>query len=80
MPIEPNYFLYMVGTDTPKLPYKRGDCGVGRTQRGPGICDAPYGTMYVVPAKYMHECANTRYPHPQTIRHYIEKYYFVRAT
>jgi len=70
---EPNYFLYIVGTL--RGPHQPGDCGAGRTSIGSGICDALYGTMYIVPASYMHEKARTLYPHPETIKYFIQKYY-----
>jgi hypothetical protein len=74
---EPNYFLYIIGTADTTKTFIKGNCGVGRTQKGPGICDARWGTMYVVSAKYMLEATKSRYPAPQTIKYNILKYYGV---
>jgi len=62
-----NYFVYFVGISHPDGLFKQGDCGVGFTNRGPGIRDCRYGTMYVVPndvvfhrrpsADYVKQCA-----------------------
>ena len=72
---EPNYFLYIVGTTNTDGLARRGDCGVGRTETAPGICDAPYGTLYVVSEKYIFREAGSRYPCPETIKYNILKYY-----
>tara|TARA_R100000951_G_scaffold44055_1_gene37164 strand:+ start:121 stop:390 length:270 start_codon:yes stop_codon:yes gene_type:complete len=74
---EPNYFLYIIGTANTTKTFIKGDAGVGRTQKGPGICDARWGTMYIVTAKYILETTNSLYPHPETIKHNILKYYGV---
>jgi len=72
---EPNYFLYIVGTTNTNWLARRGDCGVGRTEKGPGICDAPYGTLYVVSEKYILSATSSRYPGPEAIKYNILKYY-----
>ena len=72
---EPNYFLYIVGTANTDGLVRRGDCGVGRTEKGPGICDAPYGTLYVVSEKYIFDETRSRYPGAETIKYNILKYY-----
>jgi len=74
---EPSYFLYIVGVPQPKRIFARqwGDCGVGRTDLGPGIMDAPWGTMLVVSAEYMFKVSKSRYPGAETIKYYILKYY-----
>jgi len=44
-----NFFVYVVNTDIPAENIFSGDIGVGFTSMQTGICDAPYGTMYVAP-------------------------------
>ena len=44
-----NFFVYIVNTDIPAENIFSGDVGVGFTSIQTGICDAPYGTMYVAP-------------------------------
>lgn len=44
-----NYFVYVVNTDIPGENIFSGDVGVGYTSIASGICDAPYGTMYIAP-------------------------------
>ena len=44
-----NYFVYIVGTDHEKGEFASGEIGIGFTSISPGICDCPYGTMYVAP-------------------------------
>ena len=74
----PNYFLYIVGIT--HKPHLRGSRGVGQTELPPGICDAPYGIMYVVPADFVYKTTGTYYPHPEAIRRSIELYYFGRTS
>ena len=74
---EPNYFLYIVGTADAKRKFIKGNSGVGRTQKGAGICDARWGTMYIVPANYILEATKSHYPEPETIKYNILKYYGV---
>ena len=45
-----NYFIYVVGTNHKEGEFDAGDIGVGFTSISPGICDCPYGTMYVAPS------------------------------
>ena len=45
----PNYFLYYVSKGRVKEGLNSGECGIGRTSLSPGIRDAQWGTMYVVP-------------------------------
>ena len=45
-----NYFVYIVGTDHEEGELTSGEVGVGFTSISPGICDCPYGTMYVAPS------------------------------
>ena len=44
-----NYFVYVVNTDVPDENIFSGEIGVGYTSITAGICDAPYGTMYIAP-------------------------------
>mgnify|MGYP000223551459 len=50
---DPNYFLYVVGTEGEEEHLAVGNCGVGRTSLSPGIHDAAWGTMYVAPYEYV---------------------------
>lgn len=45
-----NFFVYVVNTDIPSENIFSGDIGIGYTSIQTGICDAPYGTMYVAPS------------------------------
>jgi hypothetical protein len=70
-----NYFLYIVGGVPKTETFNIGDCGVGKTSIGVGIFDAPYGTMYVVPSKYIYERTNTTNPGPRMLKSCILEYY-----
>ena len=48
-----NYFIYVVGTDHEEGEFNAGDIGVGFSSISPGICDCPYGTMYVAPSNIL---------------------------
>ncbi len=49
----PNYFLYYVSTGEVKEGLKSGEAGIGRTSLSPGMHDARWGTMYVVPYEWV---------------------------
>ena len=49
----PNYFLYYVSSGKVKEGLKSGEVGIGRTSLSPGIHDARWGTMYVVPYEWV---------------------------
>ena len=49
----PNYFLYYVSAGEVKEGLKSGEAGIGRTSLSPGIHDARWGTMYVVPYEWV---------------------------
>ena len=69
-----NYYLYVVGITHPGGLFTSGDCGVGKTSLGPGMCDCLYGTLYVFPGnliKYSQPCADT-------IKRYALNYYLMR--
>ena len=71
---EQNYFLYIVNANHPDGLFAAGDYGVGLTPMSPGIEDCRYGTMYVVPAKYV-----KRYrPGAETIRRAVLEFYLGR--
>ena len=50
---KPNYFLYMVSGGKVRENLTPGECGIGRTSLSPGIHDARWGTMMVVPYDYV---------------------------
>ena len=74
---EPNYFLYIVGTEGKAEHLSVGNCGVGRTSIGPGIYDAPYGTMYIITAEEFYKRTKLRKPQKDTIRRTILRFYGV---
>lgn len=74
---EPNYFLYIVGTEGKEEHLSKGNCGVGRTSIGPGIHDAPYGIMYIITAKQLFEVSNLERPSASTIKRTIMNFYGV---
>ena len=49
----PNYFLYLVSGGPVREGLTPGECGIGRTSLSPGIHDARWGTMMVVPYNYV---------------------------
>jgi len=49
----PNYFLYYVSAGEVKEGLKSGEAGIGRTSLSPGMHDARWGTMYVVPYSWV---------------------------
>ena len=49
----PNYFLFIVSNGEIKDDLTPGECGIGRTSLSPGIHDARWGTMMVVPYEYV---------------------------
>ena len=68
---EYNYFAYFVGRTHPDGLFERGDCGVGYTAFEPGICDCPYGTLYVIPR----DCIRGKNPGAEYIKHAAMRYY-----
>lgn len=50
---KPNYFLYLVSGGPVREGLTPGECGIGRTSLSPGIHDARWGTMMVVPYEYV---------------------------
>ena len=49
----PNYFMYCTTKGPVPENLKSNECGIGRTSLSPGIHDAAWGTMYVVPYEYV---------------------------
>tara|TARA_R110002073_G_scaffold155759_1_gene311086 strand:- start:2023 stop:2265 length:243 start_codon:yes stop_codon:yes gene_type:complete len=49
----PNYFLYYVSKGAEKKELTPGGCGIGRTSLSPGVHDARWGTMMVIPYEYV---------------------------
>ncbi len=50
---KPNYFLYLVSGGPVREGLTPRECGIGRTSLSPGIHDARWGTMLVVPYDYV---------------------------
>jgi len=79
-----SWFLYIVTNDfiddNGKTVYS-GEAGVGMCSMLPGIMEAPYGMMYVVPESYIRQYLreknhpSSRHPSANTIRKAIEDYY-----
>ena len=74
---EPNYFLYVVGREGEGEHLTPGNCGVGRTSIGPGVRDAPFGTMYIITAEELFGISGQRHPHADTIKRTILGFYGV---
>ena len=74
---EPNYFLYIVGREGKEEHLSIGNYGVGRTSIGPGIQDAPFGVMYIMPAEELFALSGQRRPNKYTIKSAILKFYGV---
>ena len=49
----PNYFMYCTTKGPVPKKLRSNECGIGRTSLSPGIHDAAWGTMYVVPYEYV---------------------------
>jgi len=49
----PNYFMYCTTKGPTPEKIKPNECGIGRTNMSPGIHDAAWGTMYVVPYNWV---------------------------
>ncbi len=75
---EPNYFLYVVGREGEGDHLTPGNCGVGRTSIGPGVHDAPYGTMYIITAEDMFKHSGQRRAGADTIKRAILSFYGVK--
>ena len=67
-----NYYLFIAHKKHPDGFFYAGDCGVGRTDIGPGVRDCLYGTFYVVSAKVMLVAR----PNAERIKKYILRHYF----
>ncbi len=74
---EPNYFLYIVGRDGEEEHLTVGNCGVGRTSIGPGVKDAPFGTMYIMSADELFALTGRRKPPKDIIKKAILRFYGV---
>ena len=74
---DPNYFLYIVGIEGKGEHLTVGNCGVGRTSIGPGIRDAPFGTMYIMSADQLCALTGRLKPDKDTIKRAILKFYGV---
>lgn len=74
---EPNYFLYIVGRDGEEEHLTVGNCGVGRTSIGPGVRDAPFGTMYIISAVELFALTGRRKPPKDIIKKAILRFYGV---
>ena len=48
-----NWFLYMVKIGCEEKGLSPDEWGVGASDLGPGIADAPYGTMLIAPGNYV---------------------------
>jgi len=75
-----NWFLYVVkesiidGDDI----IEPGQNGVGRCSMGPGILEAPYGLMYVIPHSFVieyHKDRGQRRPCASIIEEAVEAYF-----
>jgi len=69
-----NYFIYVVGKDHPDGIFSDGEIGVGFTSIKPGVCDCPYGTMYVAPSSII-PISN---PSEYMIRRAVLQYFGIR--
>lgn len=77
-----NWFLYIV-----KEPIiyednviNSGEAGVGRCSMDPGIMEAPYGIIYVIPHYYVaeyHKYKKQRRPCASIVREAVEEYFGV---
>ena len=77
-----NWFLYIVKDP---IIYEdnvisSGEAGVGRCSMDPGIMEAPYGIMYVIPHYYVieyHKYKKQRRPRASIVREAVEEYFGV---
>lgn len=78
-----NWFLYVVKEpiiDGDEI-INPGECGVGKCSMSPGIMEAPYGLMYVVPGDFViefHKSKGQHRPCASIIHEAVEKYFGVR--
>ena len=77
-----NWFLYVVkesvidGDDI----IEAGESGVGRCSMGPGIMEAPYGLMYVIPHEFVikfHKEKGQKNPCASIVEEAVEAYFGV---
>jgi len=75
-----NWFLYVVKESVIEGDYiiDPGQNGVGRCSMGPGILEAPYGLMYVIPHEFVveyHKDRGQRRPCASIIEDAVEAYF-----
>jgi len=78
-----NWFLYVVKESVIEgdKVINPGENGVGRCSMGPGIMEAPYGLMYVVPKEFViefHKERGQKKPCASIIEQAVEAYFGVR--
>jgi|TARA_Y100000310_G_scaffold72322_1_gene68371 hypothetical protein len=77
-----NWFLYVVKEaiiDGDKI-INPGENGVGRCSMSPGIMEAPYGLMYVIPREFViefHKKKGQKRPCASVVEEAVESYYGV---
>jgi hypothetical protein len=77
-----NWFLYVVKEaiiDGDKI-INPGENGVGRCSMSPGIMEAPYGLMYVIPREFViefHKKKGQKRPCASVVAEAVESYYGV---
>lgn len=78
-----NWFLYVVKEpiiDGDEI-IKPGQNGAGQCSMGPGILEAPYGLMYVVPHEFVakfHKDRGYKQPNASIVEQAVEKYFGVQ--
>ena len=77
-----NWFLYIVNEPIIHEDniINAGDAGVGRCSMDPGMMEAPYGIMYVIPHSYVveyHKHKKQRRPCASIVRDAVEEYFGV---
>jgi hypothetical protein len=73
-----NYFLYIVGAQNNKTNFMPGDMGAGSCTMGPGIFDAPYGTMYIISNRDFANRTRMKSPSAYQIRDIILEFYGIK--
>lgn len=75
-----NWFLYLVTEPfiDGDIVTKPGEIGVGQCSMSPGVMEAPYGVMYVIPETYVieyHKIKKQKKICSSLVREAVEKYF-----
>lgn len=70
-----NWALFIVTAPNPEEDLVPGMSGVMKTSIKPGISDAPFGVLYIVPGSWINDHYDTRFIPPEDLKERILAYY-----